>query len=120
MVWKKTFYNQKNADVCTHVSVQSVSVKKKIVACDIIMKFWKFHAFITNWIINVLRALTINKTAQRNSQHCTKLHNEMHNVLHNKIYWKIEFSMCFGFVKQSKNKVYILKWVFELLVKRFH
>ena len=33
--------------------------------------------------------LPLNKTAQRNSQHCTKLHNEVHNVLRYKIYWKI-------------------------------
>ena len=30
--------------------------------------------------------LHLNKTAQRNLQHCTKLQDEMHNVLHNKIY----------------------------------
>ena len=34
--------------------------------------------------------LPSNKTAQRNSQHCTKLrsevHNEVHNVLHSNIY----------------------------------
>ena len=51
---------------------------------------------------------TLNKTPQRNSQHNTKLHNKVHNVLHNKIYRKLEFSVCFGFVKQMKNKVYIL------------
>ena len=28
----------------------------------------------------------LNRTAQQNSQHCTKQHNEVHNVLHNKIY----------------------------------
>ena len=50
------------------------------------------------------------KTAQRNSQHCTKLCNEVHNVLHNKVYWKLEFSVCFDFVKQTKNKIYILKY----------
>ena len=44
----------------------------------------------------------------RNLQRCTKLNNEVNKVLHNKIYWKLEFSVCFGFVKQSKNKVYIL------------
>ena len=51
--------------------------------------------------------LPLNKTAQRNSQHCTKLYNKVHNVFHHKIYRKIEF-FCYGFVKQAKNKVYIL------------
>ena len=33
-----------------------------------------------------------NKAAQRNSQHCTKMHNEVHNfVLHNKIIEKLIF-----------------------------
>ena len=58
MIWKKKFRNPKNADVSIHVTLQSVSVKQ-IVSCDIIAKFWKFHAFITNWSINVVRALTI-------------------------------------------------------------
>ena len=49
----------------------------------------------------------------------SEVHKEMHNVLHNEIYWKIEFSMCFGFVKYAKNKVYILNWVLTLLVERF-
>ena len=40
------------------------------------------------------------------------MHHEVRNVLHNK--------MCFGFVKQAKNKVLILNWVFKLLVERFH
>ena len=47
-----------------------------------------------------------------------KLHNEVHKVLHNKINWLI--SWCFDFVKQTKNKVYILNWLFKLLVERFH
>ena len=42
----------------------------------------------------------LNKTAQRNPQHCTKLHskvhNEVRNVLHSKTCSKIEFSLCFG------------------------
>ena len=50
--------------------------------------------------------MTLNKTAQQNSQHCTKLHNEVynevHNMLHSKIYWNIEFSLCF--VKQVENR----------------
>ena len=49
-----------------------------------------------------------NKTEQEYSQYCTKLHNEVHNVLHNKTYWKLKFSVCIGFVKQRKNKFYIL------------
>ena len=69
---------------------------------------------------------SLNKTAQRNLQHCTKLHNdvhnelhnELHNVLHNIIYWKIDFSLNFSFVKQAKNKFYILNWV-KLLVEIF-
>ena len=64
--------------------------------------------------------LPSSKTAQRNWQHYTKLHNEVCNVLHNKIYWKIDFSLRFSFVKQAKNKVYILNWVLKLLVERFH
>ena len=39
-----------NADISTHVSGQSFSVKK-IISCDIIMKFLKFHVSITNWSI---------------------------------------------------------------------
>ena len=46
----------------------------------------------------------LNKTTQRNSQYCTKLHNKVHNVLHNRIYRKLEFSVWFGFVKQTNNK----------------
>ena len=84
--------------------VYKVSLLKKIVSCDIIMKFWKFHAFITNWIINVLRALTINKTAQRNSQHCTKLHNEVHNVLHNKFIEKLNFLCVLVLLNSRKIK----------------
>ena len=38
------------------------------------------------------------------------------NVLHNNIYGKNEFSLCFGFVEQAKNKVYIVNWVFKLLL----
>ena len=47
--------------------------------------------------------LPSNKIAQLNLQHCTKLHNELQNLLHNKIYLKIDFSLCFGFVKQTKK-----------------
>ena len=35
--------------------------------------------------------LSSNKTAQRNSQHFTMMHNEVRNMLHNKIYWKTYF-----------------------------
>ena len=56
----------------------------------------------------VYSPLPSNKTAQQNSQHCTKLHNEVYNVLHNKVYCKIDFSLCFDFVKLTKNKIYIL------------
>ena len=48
--------------------------------------------------------LHLNKTAQRNSQHCTKLQDEMHNMLHNKIYWKIDFSLCFDLLNRQKIK----------------
>ena len=51
-----------------------------------------------------------------------KLHNKIHNnaqnyiskcqkvrnLLHNKIYSKIDFSLCFGFAKQAKIRVYSL------------
>ena len=47
--------------------------------------------------------LTSSETAQRNSQHFTKLHNEVHNVMHNEINQsKTCFSLCFGFVIQAK------------------
>ena len=36
-----------------------------------------------------------------------------------KLYWKIDFYRCFVFVKQMKNKVYVLTWVFKLLGGRF-
>ena len=49
-----------------------------------------------------------------------KLHNEVHHVLHNKTYWKFGSSLCFGFVKQAEDKVYILNWVFKLVVEWFH
>ena len=68
--------------------------------------------YITIWN---LYSLPLNKTAQQHSQHCLKLHNEVHNVLHNKIYQKVEFPLWFGFIKQVKNKVCILNWVFKLL-----
>ena len=43
-----------------------------------------------------------------------EVHNKVYNVLHKKTYWKINFSLCFGFDKLAKNKVYILIWVFKL------
>ena len=82
-------------------------------------KFENVHTFkkcTLQYICNMLQSeidspMPSNKTAQQNSQHYTKLHIEVHkevyNLLHNKIYWKIDFSLCFGFVKQVKNKVYI-------------
>ena len=33
---------------------------------------------------------------------------------------KIDFSLCFDFVKQAKNKAYIFNWVLKVLVERFH
>ena len=54
-----------------------------------------------------------DNTVKRNWQHCIKPDSEVHYVLRNKIY-------CFGFVKQTKNKVYIFIWVFKLLVVSFH
>ena len=61
--------------------------------------------------------LSSNKTAQLNSQHCTKRHCEVHSVLHNIIYLKriIDFSLRF-----SGRKVYFLKWVLKLLVQKFY
>ena len=42
-------------------------------------------------------------------------------VLRNKSLLKNVFLLfCFGFAKQTKNKVYILIWVFNLLVERFN
>ena len=41
---EENILQSKNADVSTHVTVQSVSIKK-IVSFDIIMKFWKFHFY---------------------------------------------------------------------------
>ena len=51
--------------------------------------------------------LPLNKTAQRNSQHCVKVYSKVDNVFRHEIYRKIEF-FCFGFVKKAKSKVYIL------------
>ena len=50
----------------------------------------KFENIYSNVLEDILRyeiysLLPLNKTVQRNSQHCTKLHNELRNVLHNKI-----------------------------------
>ena len=47
--------------------------------------------FTTYCIYNMLQyeicsPLCSNKTAQRNSEHCTKLQDEIHNVLRNKVY----------------------------------
>ena len=51
--------------------------------------------------------MALNKTAQENSQNCTKLHsetdNEVRNVLNSEIYLKIELSLCFSFVKLAKK-----------------
>lgn len=62
-----------------------------------------------------------NKSSQRNSQHCKKLHNKMRNKLYNlfdyKTYLKINFSLCLRFVKQTKNKIYISNGVFMLLIE---
>ena len=64
---------------------------------------------ITKYILGYITtqnlfSLDLNRTVQGNHNTAKNLHNEMHhevrNVLHNK--------MCFGFVKQAKNKVLIL------------
>ena len=55
--------------------------------------------------VTIYFPLSLNKTAQRNSQHCTKLQNEVHNevhsvvhnVLHSKTYSKNEFCLYFDF-----------------------
>ena len=57
---------------------------------------------------DIYSPLPLIKTAQRNLQHCTKLYNKVHNVLHDIIDGKIEFLLCFGFVRQTKNKIYFL------------
>ena len=41
---EENILQSKNADVSTHVTVQSASIKK-IVSFDIIMKFWKIHSY---------------------------------------------------------------------------
>ena len=68
--------------------------------------------------------LLLIKTAQRSSQHCSRLHNQVRNVLHNKTYEKLNFLLRFGFDKQAKNRAYIcnrvLKLLVKLLVERFH
>ena len=89
-------------------------------------KFENIHNFIkcTSYhIYNMLQCeiyspLSSNKTAQRNSQHFTMMHNEVRNMLHNKIYWKL--ISVFSFVKQAKNKADVRSWVLQLIVKRFH
>ena len=48
----------------------------------------------------------LNKTARRSAQRVSQ-----QNLL------KIEFPLCFGFVKPTKNKLYILTRVFKLLVE---
>ena len=77
------------------------------------MYIWKCKIWKCMSLQNVLKdllqyeiyyPLPLNKTAQRNSQHCTKLHNEVQNVLHSKVYWKLEFSVCYGFVNWRKIK----------------
>ena len=67
-------------------------------------------------ICEIYSPLPSNKTAQRSSQQCTKLHNVVQNVLHSKSHQKIVFSLCFGFLTRAKNKAYILNGVFKLLV----
>ena len=54
-----------------------------------------------------------NKTAQRNSQQSAQRVAQWN-------YRKMYFSLCYGFAKQSKNKVYIFYWVYKLLMERFH
>ena len=55
-----------------------------------------------------------------------KVHNEIHNTAKNcttkcttncTTYLKTYFSLCLGFVKKTKNKVYIPNGVFMLLVE---
>ena len=52
--------------------------------------------------------LPSNKTAQQNSQHCTKFYNKVHNVLYNKIIEKNDFFLSFDFVTLAENEGYIL------------
>ena len=44
--------------------------------------------FTTNLQYFSIYPLPSNKTALRNSQHCTKLQKEIHNLFHNKFYRK--------------------------------
>ena len=59
--------------------------------------------------------LPSNKTAERNSQQCTKA---AQRSVEGSV--RLIFLCVFGFVKGAKNKVYILNLVFKLLLERFH
>ena len=56
-----------------------------------------------------------NKTAERNSQQCTKAPQRS---VEGSV--RLIFLCVFDFVKGAKNKVYILNLVFKLLLQRFH
>ena len=66
-------------------------------------------------------SLPSNKTVQKNSQHCTKMCATRCTI---KFFEKVIFlcvlvSLCFSFVKQVKDKNFILNLVFKLLVEIF-
>ena len=90
---------------------QNCKIRKCILSQNVVQDLLQYEIYYPSHL---------NKTSQRNLQHCTKLRSEVRNVLHNKIYWKIEFSVCFDFAKQTKNKLYILNYVFKLLAEIFH
>ena len=46
----------------------------------------------------------LNKTAQKYSRHCTKLHNKVHNVFHNKIIENLNFLFVLVLLNSRKIK----------------
>ena len=52
------------------------------------MKFWKFHAFITNWIINVVGTLTTKKNSKKKHAENIKIFLQMKNTKAPKKTWE--------------------------------
>ena len=59
------------------------------------MYFTIYLQYVT--ICKIHSSRHLDKTAQRNSQHCIKLHSELHNELHNMVHTKIEKNIFFAF-----------------------
>ena len=113
--------------ICFRIDMMENKHKRMYKFENIYSKMWDSKMYIitkctlghTIWNLFSL-VLKQNCTTKFTTLHKTAQVWKVQNLLHNKTYWKIKFPFWFGFVKQAKNKVYILNWVFKLIEERFH